>query len=187
MTGNSRNLNGVKVAILSTDGFEQAELFEPKKALEAAGATVHVIAPKGGTIQGFKHVDKGDTVKVDKTFEQASPEDYEGVVLPGGVVNGDALRMVEGARTFIKTINDAHKPIAVICHGGWLLVSTGIVKSRTITSWPSLQDDIRNAGGKWIDKQVAHDANLISSRKPDDLPAFNKTLIEALAQAHAHH
>ena len=183
----SENLSGIKVAILSTDGFEQAELIEPKKALEKAGATVHVIAPKAGTVQGFKHVDKGEAVKVDKTFDQAHAEEYDGVVLPGGVVNGDALRMVEPARAFVKAVNAKHKPIAVICHGTWLLVSTGIVKGRTVTSWPSLQDDIRNAGGKWVDKEVAHDGNLISSRKPDDLPALNRTLIEALAHAHAHH
>ncbi|HTJ92769.1 MAG TPA: type 1 glutamine amidotransferase domain-containing protein [Pararobbsia sp.] len=187
MSETSGNLKGVKVAILSTDGFEQAELLEPKKALEAAGAIVHVIAPKSGAIQGFKHVEKGSSVTVDRTFEQAQPDDYDGVVLPGGVVNGDALRMVDKARGFIETINAAQKPIAVICHGTWLLVSTGIVKDRTVTSWPSLQDDIRNAGGKWVDKQVVHDANLISSRKPDDLPAFNGTLIDALAKAHAHH
>ncbi len=187
MSGTNGHLKGMKVAILSTDGFEQAELFEPRKALEGAGATVHVVAPKAGKIQGFKHVDKGDTVAVDKTFEQAKPDDYDGVVLPGGVANGDALRMDEGARRFIETVNRAHKPIAVICHGTWLLVSTGIVKGHTVTSWPSLQDDIRNAGGKWVDKQVVHDGNLISSRKPDDLPAFNKTMIEALEQAHSHH
>lgn len=183
----SENLSGIKVAILSTNGFEQAELIEPKKALEKAGATVHVIAPKPGSVQGFKHVEKGESVKVDKTFDQARPEEYDGVVLPGGVVNGDALRMVEPARAFVKAINDKHKPIAVICHGTWLLVSTGIVKGRTVTSWPSLQDDIRNAGGKWVDKEVAHDGNLISSRKPDDIPAFNRTMIEALAHAHTHH
>ncbi len=183
----SENLKGIHVAILSTDGFEQPELTEPKKALEKAGATVHVIAPKAGTVQGFKHVDKGDTVKVDKTFEQARPEDYDGVVLPGGVVNGDALRMVEPARAFIKAVEARRKPIAVICHGTWLLVSTGIVKGRTVTSWPSLQDDIRNAGGAWVDREVVRDGNLISSRKPDDLPAFNRTLVEALADAHAHH
>jgi protease I len=183
----SENLSGIKVAILSTDGFEQPELIEPKKALEKAGATVHVIAPKAGHVQGFKHVEKGEAVKVDKTFDEAKPGDYDGVVLPGGVVNGDALRMDEAARAFVKAVNDKHKPIAVICHGAWLLVSTGILKGRTMTSWPSLQDDIRNAGGKWVDKEVVTDANLISSRKPDDLPAFNRTLIEALAHAHAHH
>jgi protease I len=183
----SGKLNGIKVAILTTDGFEQAELFEPKKALEKAGATVHVIAPKAGNVQGFKNLDKGDTAKADKSFDDARVEDYDGVVLPGGVANGDALRMVEKARTFVKQVNDKHKPIAVICHGTWLLVSTGIVKGRTVTSWPSLQDDIRNAGGKWVDQEVVHDGNLISSRKPDDLPAFNRTLIEALASVHAHH
>lgn len=183
----SGNLSGIKVAILTTDGFEQAELAEPKKALEKAGATVHVIAPKAGKVQGFKHLDRAESIKVDKTFDQARAEDYDGVVLPGGVANGDALRMVEKARTFVKMTNDKHRPIAVICHGTWLLVSTGIVKGRTVTSWPSLQDDIRHAGGNWVDKEVVHDGNLISSRKPDDLPAFNRTLIEALASVHAHH
>ncbi|MEW9581421.1 type 1 glutamine amidotransferase domain-containing protein [Paraburkholderia sp. DGU8] len=174
-------LNGRKVAVLAVDGFEQAELIEPKRALAEAGATVHVISAKPGTIQGFKHVDKGDAVEVDSTFDQARPDDYDAVVLPGGVVNGDAIRLLPQAQAFVKAADSAKKPIAVICHGAWLPVSAGIVKGRTLTSWPSLQDDIRNAGGTWVDQEVVEDGNLISSRKPADLPAFNKTLIARLS------
>ncbi|MFM0736201.1 type 1 glutamine amidotransferase [Paraburkholderia xenovorans] len=174
-------LKGYKVAVLAVDGFEQAELIEPKRALAEAGATVHVISAKPGTIQGFKHVDKGDTVDVDATFDKASADDYDAVVLPGGVVNGDAIRLLPQARAFVKAADNAKKPLAVICHGAWLPVSAGIISGRTLTSWPSLQDDIRNAGGTWVDKEVVEDGNLISSRKPDDLPAFNKTLIAQLS------
>jgi protease I len=181
----SSKLSGVKVAILATDGFEQAELTEPHKALLAAGATVHVVSSKAGELQGFKHVDKGDRVNVDKTFEQVTAADYDGVVLPGGVVNGDALRLVPAAQAFIKETDAAKKPIAVICHGGWLPISANIVKGRTLTSWPSLQDDVRNAGGTWVDRELVEDGNLISSRKPDDLPAFNRALVQALARQHA--
>lgn len=178
-------LNGYKVAVLAVDGFEQAELVEPKRALSEAGATVHVISEKAGKIQGFKHVDKGDTVAVDATLDNARPDDYDAVVLPGGVVNGDAIRLLPQAQAFIKAADNAKKPIAVICHGGWLPVSAGIVKGRTLTSWPSLQDDIRNAGGTWVDQEVVEDGNLISSRKPDDLPAFNKALIAQLSKRKA--
>ena len=178
----SSTLNGYKVAVLAVDGFEQAELIEPQRALAEAGATVHVISAKPGKIQGFKHVDKGDAVNVDSTFDQARPDDYDAVVLPGGVVNGDAIRLQPQAQAFVKAANDAKKPIAVICHGAWLPVSAGIIKGRTVTSWPSLQDDIRNAGGTWVDKEVVEDGNLISSRKPDDLPAFNRTLIAQLSK-----
>lgn len=178
----SKTLEGRKVAILAVDGFEQAELLEPQRALTEAGATVHVISQKAGRIQGFKHVDKGDAVHVDATFDEAKADDYDGVVLPGGVVNGDAIRSLPEAQAFVKKTNDAHKPLAVICHGGWLPVSAGIVEGRTMTSWPSLQDDIRNAGGTWVDREVVEDGNLITSRKPDDLPAFNKTLIMRLAE-----
>ncbi|RKT22048.1 protease I [Paraburkholderia sp. RAU2J] len=175
-------LNGCKVAVLAVDGFEQAELAEPKRALAQAGATVHVISVKPGKIQGFKHVDKGDAVEVDTTFDQARADDYDAVVLPGGVVNGDAIRLLPQAQAFVKATDDAGRPIAVICHGTWLPVSAGIIKGRTVTSWPSLQDDIRNAGGTWVDQEVVEDGNLISSRKPDDLPAFNRTLIAQLSK-----
>ncbi|MDR5749986.1 MULTISPECIES: type 1 glutamine amidotransferase domain-containing protein [unclassified Caballeronia] len=177
------SLNDCKVAILAVDGFEQAELVEPQRALKEAGVEVHVISQKPGQIQGFKHVDKGDTVAVDATFDQVKASDYDALVLPGGVVNGDAIRLDAQAQGFVKAMNQAKKPIAVICHGGWLPISAGIVSGRTMTSWPSLQDDIRNAGGSWVDQEVQIDGNLITSRKPDDLPAFSKALIDALVKA----
>jgi protease I len=178
-------LAGCKVAVLAVDGFEQAELIEPRRALTEAGATVHVISARAGKIQGFRHVDKGDSVDVDATFDKAAPSDYDAVVLPGGVVNGDAIRLLPQAQAFVKAVDQAKKPIAVICHGTWLPVSAGLVKGRTVTSWPSLQDDIRNAGGTWVDKEVVEDGNFITSRKPDDLPAFNKTLIAQLSKKKA--
>ncbi|KMQ80424.1 ThiJ/PfpI family protein [Candidatus Burkholderia pumila] len=177
------DLNGVKVAILAVDGFEQAELVEPQRALKAAGAQVHVISQKPGQIQGFKHVDKGDKVDVDVTLDSANAADYDALVLPGGVVNGDAIRLDAKAQSFVKEADQAKKPIAVICHGGWLPISAGIVAGRTLTSWPSLQDDVRNACGTWVDQEVQIDGNLITSRKPDDLPAFNQALIDALTSA----
>jgi protease I len=169
-----------KVAILVTDGFEQAELLSPKQALEQQGIAVDVISDKSGTVQGFQHTDKGEAVPVDKTLAEAEPDDYDAVVLPDGVVNGDALRMVPEAVEFVQAADEAGKPIAVICHGGWLLVSADIAAGRIVTSWPSLQDDFRNAGSTWVDQEVVCDGNLITSRKPDDLPAFNKELLAAL-------
>jgi protease I len=183
----ANTLNGCKVAILAVDGFEQAELVEPKHALVEAGATVHVISVKPGKIQGFRHLDKGDAVEVDSTFDKATASDYDAVVLPGGVVNGDAIRLLPQAQAFVKAADRAMKPIAVICHGTWLPVSAGVIKGRTVTSWPSLQDDIRNAGGTWVDREVVEDGNLITSRKPDDIPAFNKTLIAQLSRRKAAH
>ncbi|MDR5811258.1 type 1 glutamine amidotransferase domain-containing protein [Caballeronia sp. LZ019] len=179
------SLNGRKVAILAVDGFEQAELVEPQRALKEAGAQVDVISQKPGQVQGFNHVDKGDAVPVDRTFDEATAAEYDAVVLPGGVVNGDAIRLDAKAQAFVKEADQAQKPIAVICHGGWLPISAGIIAGRTITSWPSLQDDVRNAGGTWVDQEVQIDGNLITSRKPDDLPAFNNALIEALGKANA--
>lgn len=173
-------LKHCKVAILAVDGFEEVELTEPRRALTEAGARVEVISSEPGEIQGFRHVDKGTRVKVDRTFAQAKPDDYDAVVLPGGVINGDAIRLIPEAQAFVKSANAAHKPIAAICHGGWLPVSAGIVKGHTMTSWPSLQDDIRNAGGTWVDQRVVRDGNLVTSRKPDDLPAFNAELIACL-------
>jgi protease I len=176
------SLAGYKVAILAVDGFEQAELIEPQKALKAAGAQVHVISQKPGQIQGFVHTDKGEKVNVDATFDQTRASDYDAVVLPGGVVNGDAIRVDAKAQDIVKQFDKDGKPIAVICHGGWLAISAGIVAGRTLTSWPTLQDDIRNAGGTWVDEEVHRNRNLITSRKPDDLPAFNKVIIEALSE-----
>ena len=177
----ANRLAGCKVAVLAVDGFEQAELVEPVHALKEAGARVDVISAKPGKIQGFQHVDKGDTVDVNATFDKVRPDDYDAVVLPGGVVNGDAIRLIPEAQAFVRALDSADKPVAVICHGGWLPVSAGIVKGHRMTSWPTLQDDIRNAGGTWVDEEVVEDGNFISSRKPSDLPAFSRALISRLA------
>ena len=182
---NGKQLDGLKVAILVDDLFEQAELAEPQRALKEAGATVHVVSPKGPTVMGMQHDKPGDSFNVDVPLDQADPRDYDGLVLPGGVINADALRMVEPARRFAQAIEADGKPLAVVCHGGWLLVSAGLVKGRTMTSWPSLQDDIRNAGGTWVDREVVSDANWTSSRKPADLPAFNTEFIGALSRTPA--
>jgi protease I len=174
-------LDNCRVAILAVDGFEEAELTEPRHALTQAGAKVDVISLKSGAIQGFRHVEKGSKITVDRTFDEAHADDYDAVVLPGGVVNSDAIRLIPRAQAFVKSIDAARKPVAIICHGGWLAVSAGIVKGHTMTSWPTLQDDIRNAGGTWVDRSVVRDGNFVTSRKPDDLPAFNAELISYLA------
>ena len=176
-----QNLKGKRVAILATDGFEQVELTEPKKALEQAGATTEVISPKSGEIRGWKSKDWGDSVKVDKTLTNANPSDYDALVLPGGVANPDNLRMDEKAVRFVKDFAQSGKPVAAICHGPWTLVEAGVVKGHTLTSWPSLKTDLKNAGANWVDKDVVMDGNFITSRKPDDLPAFNKKVIEEIA------
>lgn len=176
----ANRFNNLKIAVLVTDGFEQAELLEPKKALEEAGATVHILSDKKSSVQGFKHVDKGETVSVDKTIDEARADDYSAVLLPGGVVNGDAMRLLPQARNFVRAANDAEKPIASICHGGWLLISAGVAKGRTVTSWPSLQDDFKNAGSTWVDQEVVRDENFVSSRKPSDIPAFNNEFMKLL-------
>ena len=176
----SKTLQGCKVAMLAMDGFEEAELMEPQRALSEAGALVHVISKKPGQLQGFRHVERGAMVTVDATFDQVRPEDYDAVILPGGVVNSDAIRTVPEAQAFVRALDEAQKPVAVICHGAWLPISAGIVKGHTMTSWPSLQDDLRNAGATWVDEEVVEDGNLISSRKPDDIPAFNRKLIAQL-------
>ena len=177
------SLSGMKVAILAVDGFEQVELTEPRKALENAGAKTAVISQKSGKIQGFNHVDKADQFGVDATFADAHPDDYDAVLLPGGVVNGDALRVIPEAQRFVNKIAEDGKPIAVICHGPWLLVSAGLVRGRTLTSWPTLEDDIQNAGGTWVDQEVCVDGRFVSSRKPDDLPAFNAKIVEVFAKS----
>ena len=181
-----QKLHGLNVAILVTDGFEQAELAEPKKALEAAGATTHIIAPEAGQVQGFRHTDKADQFPVDITLDDAKPEDFDAVLLPGGVQNADALRTNEKARAFVRRIVADTKPVAVICHGPWLLADAGLLKDRTLTSWPSLQADLRNAGARWVDEQVHVDGKLVSSRKPDDLPAFNEQFEKLLLSSAAH-
>jgi protease I len=175
-------LDGKKIAILATDGVEQVELTEPRKALEEAGATTELVSLKPGEILGFNHLDHGDRLPVDTTVKEARPQDYDAVLVPGGVANGDFLRADEDAVAFVAAFAEDHKPIASICHGPWILVETGIVKGRTVTSWPSLKTDIRNAGGTWVDEEVHVDQGLVTSRKPDDLPAFNAKVIEEFAE-----
>ncbi len=178
----ANELKGRRVAVLATDGFEQSELTEPVKALKDAGAEVDVISPKTGQIQGMKHKEKGDTVKVDRALSDAKPEDYTSLMLPGGVANPDALRIEPKAISFIRHFVESRKPIAAICHGPWPLIDAGGVKGRKVTSWPSLKTDLTNAGAKWEDSEVVTDQGLVTSRKPDDIPAFNKKMIEEFAE-----
>jgi protease I len=180
MQGNK--LNGMRVAILATEDFELVELTEPKKALDQAGAITKVISPKPGTIQGMNHDVKADSVNVDMTLDQANPDNFDAVLLPGGALNADDMRMQPKAREFVKRMQAAGKPFAVICHAPWLLVSSGLVRGRTLTSWPSIQDDIRNAGGNWVDQQVVGDGNWVTSRGPKDLSAFNPAMIQLFSE-----
>lgn len=170
-------LQGRKVAMLATDGVEQVEMTEPWKALEAAGAEVHLVSLKAGSIQGFNHLDKADTFDVTVTVEKAKATDYVALVLPGGVANPDALRTNAAAVAFVRDFMESDKPVAAICHAPWLLVEADAVRGRTLTSWPSLKTDIRNAGGEWVDKAVQVDQRLITSRKPEDLPQFCQRMI----------
>jgi protease I len=170
-------LEGRKVAMLATDGVEQVEMTEPWKALERAGAQVHLVSLKPGKIQGFNHLDKGDTFDVAVTVEKANASDYVALVLPGGVANPDALRTNARAVAFVREFMEADKPVAAICHAPWLLIEADAVRGRTLTSWPSLQTDIRNAGGDWVDKAVQVDQRLITSRKPEDLPQFCQRIV----------
>jgi protease I len=175
-------LQGKKIAFLATDGVEQVEYTEPRKAVEQAGAQTHLISLEPGEIQGFNHLDKGDRFPVDKAVADAREADYDGLVLPGGVANPDFLRTDPDAVRFVRSFYDAGKPIAAICHGPWTLVEAGVVKGRTLTSWPSLKTDIENAGGTWVDEEVHVDQGLVTSRKPDDLPAFCAKAIEEIAE-----
>jgi protease I len=175
-------LKGKKIAFMATDMVEQVELTEPWKALEQAGAELELVSLQDGEIQGFNHYDKADTFKVDKTVEEADAADYDGLVLPGGVGNPDTLRTDENAVSFARDFFEQGKPVGAICHAPWTLVEAGVVRGRTLTSFPSLQTDIRNAGGNWVDEEVHVDSGLVTSRKPDDLPAFNKKLIEEFAE-----
>ena len=171
-------LNGKTVAVLATDGVEQVELTEPVKALKEAGAQVHVVSPNSGTIQGWNHFDKADSIPVDKPLNQADPNAYQALLLPGGVINPDQLRLKPEAISFIRHFVEQKKPIAAICHRPWTLINAGGVKGKRMTSWPSLQTDLRNAGAEWVDEQVVTDKGLVTSRKPDDIPAFNRKMIE---------
>jgi protease I len=175
-------LKSQKIAILATDGFEQAELVEPVNALRAAGAIVQIIAPQRGEIQGMNHHEKGDKTKVDLELSSAKAEDFDALVLPGGVANPDTLRVNKEAIAFIKRFVTAGKPIAAICHGPWTLIEADAVRGKKLTSWPSLHTDLKNAGAQWVDQEVVIDGSLITSRKPDDLPAFNREFIKVLEQ-----
>ncbi len=178
----SKSLQNRKVAILATDGFEQSELEKPMEALKNAGAEVKVVSPKSGSIKGWKHTDWGNKVDVDLVVSEAKAEDFDALLLPGGVMNPDQLRMDEKAVAFVKGFVSAGKPIAAICHGPWTLIETGIVRGRRMTSWPSIKTDLINAGAEWSDEEVIVDNGLVTSRKPDDIPAFNKKMIEEFAE-----
>ena len=176
-------LNGKRIAFLvAPEGIEQVELTEPWKAVEAEGGTPELISTESGEVQAFNHLDKADTFKVDHTVDDVSASDYDGLVLPGGVANPDFLRMNEQAVGFARGFFEEAKPVGVICHGPWTLVEADVVRGRKITSWPSLQTDIRNAGGTWVDEEVHTDQGLVTSRKPDDLPAFCRKLVEEFAE-----
>jgi protease I len=175
----SEDLNGKKIAFaVAPEGIEQVELTEPWKAVEEAGGTPQLVSVESGEVQAFNHLDKADTFSVDATFSDASVDDYDGLVLPGGVANPDALRMDTAAVAFVKSFFAADKPVAAICHAPWTLVEADVVRGRTLTSWPSLQTDLRNAGATWVDDELVRDGNLVTSRNPDDLPVFCKALVE---------
>jgi protease I len=175
-------LAGKKVAILAADMFERVELEEPRKALEEAGAKTEIVSIHDGEIQGFDYFEPKNKVKVDKTVEEVSVDDYDALFVPGGVGNPDQLRGDENAVSFVRAFAESKKPIAAICHAPWVLVEAGVARGRTLTSWPTLQTDIRNAGGNWVDQQVVVDDGIVTSRKPDDIPAFNKQMIEEFAE-----
>ncbi|HEY1238219.1 MAG TPA: type 1 glutamine amidotransferase domain-containing protein [Solirubrobacterales bacterium] len=176
-------LQGKRIAFLmANEGVEQVEYFEPREAVEKAGAEVDVISTESGQVQGFEHLDKSETWAVDKTTSEAKASDYDGVVIPGGVANPDRLRTDNDAVRFLRELFAAGKPAGVICHGPWMLVEADLVDGREVTSWPSLQTDIRNAGGNWVDEEVVVDSGLVTSRKPDDLPAFNSKIVEEFAE-----
>ncbi len=176
------NLNGKKIAIVATDGVEAVELTEPKKALENAGATVHVISLKTGQIRGANHGEAGPAIRVDKAIGEVKAADYDDLMLPGGVANPDELRTHKEVVQFVKSFVDSGKPVAAICHGPWMLIEADAVKGRTLTSWPSLKTDIANAGGHWVDKEVVSDRGMITSRNPNDIPAFNKMILEEFSR-----
>ena len=178
----AQELRGKRVAALVDNGFEQSELLEPKKALENAGARVDIVSPQKGTVKGWKHTDWGEQVSVDVQLDTANAAEYDAILLPGGVMNPDKLRANDAAVRFVKSFVDAKKPIAAICHGPWTLVEAGAVRGRTVTSWPSLKTDLKNAGANWVDQECVVDNGLVTSRKPDDIPAFNKKMIEEFAE-----
>jgi protease I len=176
------SLNEMRVAILVTDGFEQVEMTEPRKALDQAGAETEIVSPKPDAVQGWKHFDKGDTFDVDVPLSEASADEFDALLLPGGVANPDQLRAIPEAVAFVRAFVESGKPIAAICHGPWTLIEAGGVRGRKITSWPSLKTDLVNAGAEWVDQEVVTDNGLVSSRKPQDIPAFNRKMLEEFAE-----
>ncbi|SMB81592.1 type 1 glutamine amidotransferase domain-containing protein [Deinococcus hopiensis] len=177
-----QQLQGKRVAILASDGFEQVELLEPRQALHAAGAITEVVSLKPGQIQGMNHIDKGGTVQVDRTVQEVQASDYDALLLPGGAVNPDTLRMDPGAVQLVRAFYDGGKPIAAICHAPWLLSESGISQGLKLTSWPSLQHELKLSGAEWVDQEVVTDRGVVTSRKPDDIPAFNRKMIEEFAE-----
>jgi protease I len=178
-----QSLNGIKVAILATDGFEQSELFDPRRALDQAGASTEVVSLRGGEIKGWNHKEWGQAIAVDKTVDSVDAKNFDALLLPGGVMNPDTLRMDAKAVAFVKAFFAAKKPVAAICHGPWTIVEAGAAKGRTLTSWPSLKTDIQNAGGSWVDQETVVDDNLVTSRNPKDIPAFNREVAKLFATA----
>jgi len=176
-------LNGKRIAILATDGVEQVEMTEPRKALDAAGAKTELVSPAKGQLQAWQHLEKGDKFPVDVDLGAADPNNYDALVLPGGVANPDQLRTMPKAVQFVKSFFEQGKPVAAICHAPWMLVEADAVRGKTVTSWPSLHTDLKNAGAKWVDREVVEDDGLVTSRKPDDLPAFNKKIVELFSEA----
>ena len=179
----TQQLNGKRIAILVTDGFEEVELTKPREALDQAGARTQIISPKDGKVKGWRFTEWGEDLPVDVPLTQAKAQQFDALLLPGGVINPDKLRMQPEAVAFVKAFFDAGKPVAAICHGAWTIIEAGVARGRRIASWPSLKTDIRNAGAEWVDQEVVKDGNLITSRKPDDIPAFNRAIIELFSQS----
>lgn len=178
----ANELRNKRVAVLVDNGFEQSELMEPRKALEEAGAKIEIVSPQSGKVKGWQHTNWGDEVPVDRRLDEAKADDYDALLLPGGVMNPDKLRTNATAVRFVKHFVESGKPIASICHGPWTLIEAGGVRGRKVTSWPSLQSDLRNAGAEWVDQEVVTDRGLVTSRKPDDIPAFNRKMIEEFVE-----
>lgn len=179
----SDTLNGLTVAILITDGFEQVEMTEPRKALDLAGAETQIVSPKDGAVRAWNFTEWGDQFRVDRLLNEARPDEYDALLLPGGVINPDTLRTIPAAVAFAKGFFDAGKPVASICHGPWTIIEAGAARGRRLTSWPSLRTDLENAGADWVDEQVVVDLNLVTSRMPDDIPAFNRAVITLFSGA----
>jgi protease I len=180
-----KGLEGMNIAILVTDGFEQVELIRPRKALDEAGATTNVVSPKVDRVRGWNFTDWGDELPVDVPLDDADPEVFDALLLPGGVINPDSLRIEPKAIAFVKAFFDAEKPVAAICHGPWTIINAGAARGRQMTSWPSLEMDLRNAGAKWVDEEAVTDQGLVTSRRPDDIPAFNRAMINLFSRAMA--